>query len=198
MIKKSKNQQDAEREIARAKSALRRELAYEETGERKLSPLAQKKKQERKKKFKRIIYLGIAGFLGYGVYWLVKPYQSGMEYGVCKTFVEQNVPYPKTIYYSEVIPFNDSVRIWFSHNDSFGEFRLEPIQCYFGAHEQYGMGITRITIGRREIDPEIVERFNHGLPAIFAYPPDLVYPTPLPNDPAELQFDFERYRKDIL
>lgn len=195
---KNKNKTDAAKELAKAKSALRRELSLDETGERKISPLAEKKKKLRKKRFRQGILAIIAGFFVYVGYWLFKPYEFGMEYGVCKTFIELNVPYPTTIYYSEIIPFGNSIRIWYSYSDTFGKFRLEPVQCFFGAHEQFGMGVTRITVGRREVDPEIVARFNNSLSAIFAYPPELVWPAPLPNDPANLQFDFERYRKSIL
>lgn len=201
MIRKAKDPNQAVKELARAKKALRRELSFDEAGEkpeRKLSPLALKKQAARKKQFRMIIYLILFGLFCYLVYWLVKPYKSDMKYGICKVFIELQVPYPYTLYFSEVIDFNDSVRVWFSHYDSFGDYRLMPVQCYFGAHETYGMGLKRITIGRREIDPEVVARFNHSLPAVFAYPPDLVYPTPLPNDPAQLQFDFDRFRKKIL
>lgn len=200
MAKKVKNNpEDAAKELARAKHSLRRELAMDEQGiDRKESPLALKKKAKRKKNFKRAILLLIAGFFGYVGWWLFKPYQESMEYGICKVFVELTVPYPETVYYSEVVRFQDSIRVWYSYSDSFGEFRLEPIQCYFGAHEKFGMGLTRITMGRREVDPSVVERFNNALPAIFAYPPTLIYPTPLPNDPADLQIDTDKFRRQIF
>ncbi|MAE51914.1 MAG: hypothetical protein CMH27_08885 [Micavibrio sp.] len=200
-ITKAKDPNEAARQLARAKKLLRRELSFDEgeSAPRKLSPLAQKKRALRKKRQKQLLYL--AGFLlfCYGFWWLIKPYESSMKYGICKTFIELNVPYPYTIHFSEVIDFADgSVRVWFSHYDSFGDYRLLPVQCYYAPHEKYGLGLSRIVVGRREIDPDIVQHFNHSLPAIFAYPPDLTYPTPLPNDPNDLQFDFDKYRKQIL
>lgn len=193
------NAENAAKELARAKSALRRELTMEEQGvEKKLSPLAEKKKQKRKKKFKQAVIIFIVGLFGYAGWWLLKPFQESMEYGICKIFAELTLTYPDTVYYSEVVRFQGSIRVWYSYTDSFGEFRLEPIQCYFGAHEKFGMGLTRVTMGRREVDPAIVERFNNALPALFAYPPDLIYPTPLPNDPASLQFNTDRFRKSIF
>jgi hypothetical protein len=197
-VTKPKDPAEAAKKLMRAKKALRRELSFEEEGERKISPIAQKKIAERKKQMRRIGYSALALLFIYLLYWLFKPYQQGMDYGICKTFIELITPFPQSIYYSEVVSFNDSIRVWYSQNDPFGQYRLQALQCFFGPHEQYGMGLTRVTIGRREIDPEIVKQFNHALPAIFAYPPDLVYPTPLPNDPRDLQFDFERFKKKIL
>ncbi|MFN3700805.1 MAG: hypothetical protein ACK4VI_04690 [Alphaproteobacteria bacterium] len=195
---KPKDPAEAAKKLMRAKKALRRELSFEETGERKISPMAQKKIAERKKQFKRYgIGAGFLLLIPLG-FWLFKPFEQGMDYGICKTFIELITPFPQSIYYSEVVSFNDSIRVWYSQNDPFGQYRLQAVQCFFGPHEQYGMGLTRVTIGRREIDPEIVQKFNNALPAIFAYPPDLVYPIPLPNDPRDLQFDFERFRKKIL
>ncbi|MFP4313782.1 MAG: hypothetical protein ACLFR0_05585 [Alphaproteobacteria bacterium] len=196
----SKDAAQIEREKALAKKALRRELALEmgDRKERPLSPLAQKKKALRKKRLKQAVILFFIALIGYGIWFLFKPFKQGMNYGICKVFAELQVPYPYTIYYSEVIEFSDSVRIWFSYLDSFGDYRLVPIQCYFAPHERYGFGVSQVTIGRREIDPDVVERFNASIPAIVSNPPDLIYPTPLPNDPADLQFDFDRFRKQIL
>lgn len=198
---KAKDPNEAARQRARAKKMLRRELSFDEDQDkpRKLSPLAQKKIALRKKRRRQYIYLGLIALMSYGLWWMFKPFESSIQYGICKTFVELNVPYPYTLYFSEVLDFSDgSVRIWYSHYDSFGEYRLMPVQCYFAPHETYGLGLSRIMVGRLEVDPEVVERFNHALPAIFAYPPDLTYPTPLPNDPNKLQFDFDSYRKQIL
>lgn len=196
----TKDDSEIEREKARAKKALRRELALDEVGrkDRPLSPLAQKKKDLRKKRTKNLLYFAVFSILAYGAWFLFKPFQSGMNYGICKVFAELQVPYPYTIYYSEVVEFSDSIRIWYSYLDSFGDYRLVPIQCYFGPHETYGFGLDRVTIGRREIDPDVVERFNSSIPSIITNPPDLIYPTPLPNDPADLQFDFDAFRKQIL
>ena len=198
---KSKDPNEAARQLARAKKMLRRELSFgdDQDKPRKLSPMAQKKLALRKKRQKQMLYLALIALVGYGLWWMFKPFQSSMQYGICKTFIELNVPYPYTLYFSEVLDFTDgSVRVWFSHYDSFGDYRLMPVQCFFAPDETYGLGLSSILIGRREVDPDIVKNFNNALPAIFAYPPDLTYPTPLPNDPNQLQFDFDKYRKQIL
>lgn len=197
---KAKDPNEAAKQVARAKKLLRRELSFDEDDKpRKKSPLAQKKLAHRKKRQKQFLYLILIAFLGYGLWWMFKPFQSSIQYGICKIFIELNVPYPYTIYYSEVLNFSDgSVRVWFSHYDSFGDYRLMPTECHFKQDKQGGLALLRITFAGREVDQETVERFNHGIPAILANPPDLTYPTPLPNDPNQLQFDFESYRKKIL
>lgn len=202
MTSKTTSPEDAESEIEkkkkRAKKELRRELALDTDEKRKASPLAQKKKAARKKRMKKLITYGVILLVGYGAWMLFKPFKKGMNYGICKVFIELQVPYPYTLYYSEAIDFADYIRVWFSYLDSFGDYTLTKAECYFGPHEKYGFGLTRVIIGKREIDPEIVEKFNSSIPAIVTNPPDLTYPTPLPNDPKNLQFDFERFRKKIL
>lgn len=191
----AEQQQSLEERKKNAKRELQRELMEALPN----SALAEKKRLKRKKQF-RLVYLFIGAIvLGYMMYWLVKPYQTSMPYGVCKVFIELYAPYPHTIYYSQVENFSDSVRIWFSKVDPFGEYRLEPMECFFKVPESgYGFELDRVTIGRREIDPDLVQRFNVSIPVIFAHPPDLTYPTALPDSLEGLKFDFDAYRKQIL
>lgn len=196
-----KDASEIEKEKARAKRALRRELALDEDGSKKdrpLSPLAQKKRNLRKKRIKQTGYLALFILFSYGLWWMLKPYQSDLRYGICKVFIELQVPYPYTIHYSEVISFSDSVRVWYSYLDSFGDYRLVPTQCYYEPHPQYGWALARVTTGRRQIDPDVIDRFNVSIPTIVMNPPDLVFPTQLPRDPSKLKFDFDAYRKKIL
>lgn len=197
----AKSADELEKEKARAKRALRRELAMDDGVKKKdrpLSPLAQKKREARKKRIKRYILLAFIGLLGYGFWWLIKPFQSDMRYGICKVFIELQVPYPYTIHYSEVVSFSESVRVWYSFLDSFGDYRLVNTECFYEPHPKYGLALSRVTTGRRQLDPEIIARFNPSIPSIVANPPDLVFPTALPRDPSKLKFDFDAYRKKIL
>jgi hypothetical protein len=163
-----------------------------------LSPMAQKKLAERKKKIKKVIIILAFFLLAYGIYWLFKPFEKGLSFGVCKVFIELSVPYPDSIHYSEVIEFADSVRVWYSYYDTFGDFRLQQTQCFFAPDEKYGMSVSSILVGRLEVDPEKVALFNNSLPSIFKNPPDLTYPEPLPNDIGQLKFEFEKFRQPIL
>lgn len=186
---------DAETKKRLAKKELQRELMEALPN----SALAERKRLKRKKQMRNVYYGAGALVFLYLVWWMIKPYQSGMPYGICKVFIELYVPYPHTVHYSQVENFNDSVRIWFSKVDGFGEYRLDPMQCFFKPPENGApYQLSRVTIGRREIDPVIVEKFNSSIPVIVAYPPDLTYPTPLPDSLQGLQFDFEAFRKKIL
>ena len=160
MATKTQDNSEAEKLKKQAKRALRRELALDTAEQMKSSPLAQKKKAKRKKQFKKLIIYAVIGLISYGMWYLFKPFQKGLNYGICKVFIELQVPYPYTLYFSEAIDFSDSIRIWYSYLDSFGDYRLTRTQCYFGPHERYGFGLTRVTTGKREIDPDIVEQFN--------------------------------------
>lgn len=162
------------------------------------STINQKKTEQRKKRIKYGSAAAFAALLGYGIYLLFVPYKGTMGFGVCKVFLEQVVQYPTTLRLSKVEQFPTSVRIWYTQIDSFGEYRLEPIHCFFREDDNVRFAIDRVTIRRREIDPRIVERFNTSLPVIFASPPDLDLPFPLPDSLRDLKIDVTRYLKPIL
>lgn len=154
------------------------------------------------KKRKQYIKYGasIAGvlFVGYVGYGLFKPYQAGLTFGVCKIFLEQNTRYPHTLKLSTVEELNNFVRIWYTQIDAFGEYRLENIQCNFEADEITGGRLSRVTFSRREVDPEKVAAFNKMLPIIFANPPDLTYPRPIPDRLEDMRIQTHLFRKPIL
>lgn len=165
--------------------------------------VARSKVKERKKKlFMKRLKIGggstLAILLVYGVYLLFKPYNGTMAFGICKVFIELNTQFPDTIRLSTVEEVGMSVRIWYTQTDSFGAYRLEPMQCYFKEHPEYGFALDKVTIKRREIDPAVIERFNASLPVILQNPPDLALPNPLPDSLENLQFDFAKFRKPIL
>lgn len=143
-------------------------------------------------------YCALSVFLAYGIYLLFKPYEGTMAYGLCKVFIELNTQFPDTIRLSTVEEVGLSVRIWYTQIDSFGAYRLEPMQCFFKEDETYGFILDKVTIKRREIDPAIIQSFNRSLPVILANPPDLTLPSPLPDSLESLQLDFSKFRKPIL
>ncbi len=156
------------------------------------------KKKLRKKQIKRGGIGTLALLFIYWVYTLFIPYEGTMAFGICKVFLELNVRYPNTLRISTVEETGTSVRIWYTQTDSFGEYRMEPIQCYFKPDEKYGFILEKITIRRREVDPQRIENFNRILPVIFKYPPDLMLPTPLPDSLDGLQIETDKFRTPIL
>jgi hypothetical protein len=89
-----------------------------------------------------------------------------------------------------------SVRIWFSHQDAFGQFRLEPFQCFFKTDEDTGASLlSKIRYGKIELPMNIIAQYNKVLPVIASLPMDLNYPSALPDSIGSLQLDIESARK---
>ncbi len=152
----------------------------------------------RKKRIKMGSWGAGALALCYVVFLLFKPFEGGMPFGICKVFLEQRVRYPHELRLSTVEEFETSVRIWYTQVDAFGEYRMEPIQCYFKQDETFGFVLDKVTVNRRELDQKIIDDFNRAFGAVLAVPIDLTLPTPLPDSLADLQFQFEKFIKPIL
>ncbi|MCE7886469.1 MAG: hypothetical protein DYH13_03075 [Alphaproteobacteria bacterium PRO2] len=162
------------------------------------SSVQEKKRAQRKAKFYFAIGLGVIALLSYSVHWLMKPYQGGLAFGICKVFLEGVTRYPDHLRLSTVEEFETSVRIWYTQVDSFGEYRMEPIQCYYKNDPERGTLVEKITINRREVDPRLVDNFNRALPSISAFPINMDIPAPLPDSLQDLQIDTQKFRKPIL
>ena len=162
------------------------------------SSIQNKRRTARKRQFNIGIAAGVLLVLSYAVYWLFKPIEGGMAFGICRVFLENSVRFPNHLRLSTVEEFDNSVRIWYTQVDSFGEYRMEPIQCYYKQDPERGTMVDKVTINRREVDPKIVERFNQALSSMVQYPMDLNLPEPLPDSLEDLQFDTEKFRKPIL
>ena len=65
------------------------------------------------------------------------PSSGSMRYGICKIFLEQSIPFPKTLNISAVWESRALARIQYSHIDAFGQYRLSKIQCNFGEDQDY-------------------------------------------------------------
>ena len=153
---------------------------------------AQKKK--RKRTFNMIFGGGFAALIAYGVYYLFAPYQAGLTYGVCKTFLELNVRFPQDLRVSTVEDYGNYVRIWYTQLDSFGEYRMENIQCNFKEDPVTGAVLDTVSVNRREVDPAKVESFNISLAILLQNPPDLTIPYPLPDSLQSLQLNTDAFR----
>ncbi len=162
--------------------------------------LKEKKATHKKALFIRYSIIGFLSLLSYGVYFLFKPFTGTLPYGICKTFLELNVPYPSTILLSEVnTTRNGGVRIWFTHIDSFGSYRLDSFICTFAKNEETGsFYLAEVKVGKLNIEPTIVERFNSALPYLIANKPDLTLPAPIPDSLEDIQFEIDRFRKPIF
>jgi len=153
-------------------------------------------KKKKRKKF--IIAAPFVIVIGYFIYWFNTPYYAGLDYGFCKVFLELNVQYPSTLKLSEIEEKRNFIRIWYMQTDSFGQERLENIECYHGEDPELGYYISKIRVDRRELDPEKVKRFNKSLSTIVAYPPDLSYPVRLRDALGNIDIQTYLFRKPII
>lgn len=162
------------------------------------SKIQEKARLKRKRNFR----LGLAALavplFGYIGVLLFKPYEAGMDFGFCRVFLELNVQYPQYLVLSEVEQRRDFIRIWYMQMDSFGQERLENIECYHGQDPERGYYISKIRIDRRELDPERVENFNKSLATIVAYPPELAYPRRLRDALGNIDIQTYLFRKQIF
>ena len=161
------------------------------------SKLAEAQKAKRKQMFKFGMALAGLTLVIYAYNYLFSAFQGGMTYGICSVYLELNVPFPQDLRISTVEDFGDYVRIWYTQLDAFGEYRMEQIQCHFRADEVTGAALDKVTVNRREVDPERVARFNTSIPIILASPPDLTLPYPLPDSLQGLQIDADAFRLQL-
>lgn len=59
------------------------------------------------------------------------PRQGNILYGMCLSFLELQLPFPETIEPKEIEFYRAGTRIYYTHLDGFGEYRLETIECTF-------------------------------------------------------------------
>jgi hypothetical protein len=68
-----------------------------------------------------------------------QPRTGGLLYNMCYSFLEMQVPFPETISPSEIELYQKGVRIYYTHTDGFGEYRLEMIECAFEQDPELGV-----------------------------------------------------------
>ena len=160
--------------------------------------LAEKRKVERKKTFRRIM-LGCGGlFFAYVAWFLFKPFKASADYGICHTMLELQVPYPHTLYVSEVkTKRTGAMELWYTHIDAFGEYRMEPFICNIqhDASNNDWPVITELRINKISISPERLASLNNAMVYFVTNPRVFNYPAALPDSLADLQIETDKFRK---
>lgn len=133
------------------------------------------------------IGVGAVSIFGLLIYVALAPKKGGPMLGVCKVFIERFIFYPTTLKYQFIEQYPKAVRIGYTYIDGFGQFRLDMAECGFRPDVQGGMVLDSVLLNREDIEQDVVERFNVGLPTIFANMPDLSLLDPLPDDLVELK-----------
>lgn len=149
--------------------------------------LAQKKKRSRKRKqimavvavlFALIMYVGL------------QPIVGTPRYGVCRTFIELQLPYPETLQINVVEESALAVRVYFSHIDAFGSSRLNMIECEYKTDPRLGLVLSSVYVNRVQMPKETVDMFNYTVPYVLANPPDLRLPRFRSDSLADLKIDY--------
>lgn len=131
---------------------------------------------------KMFLYVGIGVLLLFVilVFQACQPRQGTMMYGICRTFLEQMHAYPQTIRPSRIEQYPRAVRIYYSHTDPFGQYRLDMIECAF-RQDDSGTHLHDILWNRESIGKDKVGKLDATIPAIIAAKPDLTLPPPVPD-----------------
>jgi hypothetical protein len=141
------------------------------------------------RKLRQIIFgsVGVLLLVIVLVVYAMQPKEGSMAYGICASFLELNIPYPHTVRHTDIEGSRTAVRIYFTHIDPFGEFKLQTIECKFGPDPNTGFRVTQIAFDPNRINPatrqpvnlvdkKTIERFNMSLATIMASDPYRVLP----------------------
>lgn len=109
------------------------------------------------------------------------PRKGTMLYGICKTYLEQAIPYPETIVPTNVEQYPSATRIYYTSVDPFGQYKLEQIECVYAQDPNGNMLVQKVLMNRREENADKVKAFSATLPAIVQSKPDLTLPKPMPD-----------------
>lgn len=173
------------------------------------SKLAEAQRIRKKKTIFRSSGLAVFALFSYWVYTLFIPYQGVQPFGICRTFLELNVQYPDTLKLRETETFNSRIRIWFSHIDGYGQYKLQQIECMYKADDNLPYVLDSVLISNKLVNPERRELFEVDIdkvrlfnksvmPWIINYEMDLTLPWPVPNAISELQPQTHLYRRPLF
>lgn len=125
-----------------------------------------------------MIGLFVAFFLIVIVVQSCTPKKGNILYGVCSQFLQQNIPFPRTIQPNAIEQYRAGVRIYYSHIDAFGEYMLEYVECAFEQDPTNGLQLKTAffdtvkkstkkerVIGKGklyEVRPEVIDLFNQS------------------------------------
>lgn len=187
--KKDKKKEDELKELG---EAINEEDVLNSLGEK----LAEKKKAQRKKTFKRGAIASVVLLFSLALWFLFKPFKASADYGICRTVLELFVPYPSTIYVSELAFAKDgAMKLWYTHTDAFGEFRMEPFECKVSYNERGQPFFERLRLNKIDVQEDKVADLNKSMAYFVANPLVLNVPIALSDSIGDLHLDIEGARR---
>jgi hypothetical protein len=148
------------------------------------------KKTKKKMRMRTKVALSVIGVLSVLIWFGMQPIVGTIRYGICKTFIELQIPYPPTLQINTVEEYEQAVRIYFSHIDAFGSSRLNMIECSFRPDPRTGLALERVRLNREDLPEEDLKSFNLTIPFIIQNPPDLRLPVFKGEDLMHLKIDY--------
>ena len=153
---------------------------------------ANRKEAQKKKRVGtgKKIAAGVLVLIGLVVYVGLQPIIGTPRYGVCRTFIELQLPYPETLQINVVEESPLAVRVYFSHIDAFGSSRLNMIECEYRTDQKLGLVLSSVYVNRVAMPKEMVDMFNYTVPFVLANPPDLRMPRFRSDSLSDLKIDY--------
>jgi hypothetical protein len=140
-----------------------------------------KKRKSRKKtlKWSGGIFVALVLVL---IWYGFRPLTGTINVGVCRTFVQLQVPYPQSVKLSSTEQIDRIMRMYYTYTGTFGETRSDMIECKFMTTPQGQLALESVMINRDPVDQEKIDRFNMTIPIIIANKPSLIVPAPPKDD----------------
>ncbi len=134
----------------------------------------------------KIIVPAIVLVISFVAWNATRPIQGSVYFGICRTFLETQVRYPKTIDLTAVEWIENSLRVYFTHTDAYGEHRSEIFECRFNKKAQT-LAIQEARRNRMLVAAEKVKAYNKTIPFVVAARPNLDIPPRQGEDLMDLQ-----------
>ncbi|MEM9469344.1 MAG: hypothetical protein AAF988_04210 [Pseudomonadota bacterium] len=126
------------------------------------------------------------------------PKKGNIIYGLCSTFLEEQMTFPDTIEHTYVEMYRRAVRIYYQNIDAYGQHNFSYLECSFTQHPQFGVQLDEVVFkspvkditekyynAERKrsfyrVKREKISLFNRSgaARAIMAQDPNLVLPQP--------------------
>jgi hypothetical protein len=143
-----------------------------------------------KSKSNKKIYWGGAGTVAFALImvWGLQPSKASMNFGICRTYIELNVPYPHTLKFMDLYDRKLLVRMTYSYIDAYGQTIFFPITCKFDRDEQGRKYLEDVDVNRDKSHPledeNRLAEFNKslGIQLFQTYKPALNRPPKMPKN----------------